>query len=285
MRLVAARPGLEPVAARGELAGAQRDQRRRVGVAIRQAGHGVDQVPVALVGHERAQGSDQAHLGLDAQAPAQGRRPLGIDGEALGVDPDELTGTPVLTSYDDGEMDFADLLESVDGVPGIARIRFTTSHPLEFNQNLIDCYASVLELVSHLHLPVQSGSDRILMQMKRGHTALEYKHKIRQLQQIRPGISISSDFIIGFPGETEEDFRATMKLIEDIGFDTSFSFIYSARPGTPAAALDDPTPREIKQRRLRLLKLEESRAETAGTASSASARRVPGPSTRSARST
>ncbi len=149
--------------------------------------------------------------------------------------------------------DLAELITVVAQVPGIERIRYTTSHPMEFSDALIQCYAEVPELVSHLHLPVQSGSDRILAAMKRNHTALEYKSKIRKLRQIRPDISISSDFIIGFPGETEADFEATMKLIHEIGFDHSFSFIYSRRPGTPAADLPDDTPQEVKQQRLAIL--------------------------------
>ena len=149
--------------------------------------------------------------------------------------------------------DFAELLPYVADIDGIDRIRYTTSHPVEFSDALIDVYSRVPELVSHLHLPVQSGSDRILMAMKRGHTAIEYKSKIRRLRAVRPDISISSDFIIGFPGETEEDFAATMKLIEQIGFDTSFSFIYSARPGTPAADLVDNTSEDIKKQRLKIL--------------------------------
>ena len=149
--------------------------------------------------------------------------------------------------------DMAELVGYVAEVDGIDRIRYTTSHPVEFSDSLIAAYAEVPELVSHLHLPVQSGSDRILMAMKRGHTALEYKSKIRKLRQIRPDISISSDFIIGFPGESEKDFADTMKLIEDIGFDTSFSFIYSARPGTPASDLPDNTPDEVKKQRLKIL--------------------------------
>jgi tRNA-2-methylthio-N6-dimethylallyladenosine synthase len=154
----------------------------------------------------------------------------------------------------DGEIaDLSLLIHYVAAIEGIDRIRFTTSHPVEFSDRLIQTYAEVPELVSHIHLPVQSGSDRILMQMKRGHTALEYKHKIRQLQKLRPGISISSDFIIGFPGETEDDFKATMKLIEDIKFDTSFSFIYSQRPGTPAAFLPDDVTDSVKKERLSIL--------------------------------
>ena len=149
--------------------------------------------------------------------------------------------------------DLAELITYAADVEGIDRIRFTTSHPVEFSDALIDVYAKVPELVSHLHLPVQSGSDKILMAMKRGHTAIEYKSKIRRLRAIRPDISISSDFIIGFPGETEADFAATMKLIEDIGFDTSFSFVYSARPGTPAADLPDTEDENIKKQRLKIL--------------------------------
>ena len=149
-----------------------------------------------------------------------------------------------------GVADFADLLLHVAAIEGIDRIRYTTSHPLEFSDTLIDVYAEIPELVSHLHLPVQSGSDRILAAMKRGHTAIEYKSKIRRLRQVRPEISISSDFIVGFPGETEADFEQTMKLIEAIGFDQSYSFIYSARPGTPAANLPDETPESVKKERL-----------------------------------
>jgi tRNA-2-methylthio-N6-dimethylallyladenosine synthase len=150
-------------------------------------------------------------------------------------------------------VDFAELLHFVARIPGIERIRYTTSHPVEFSDALIDAYALIPQLVDHLHLPVQSGSDRILAAMKRGHTALEYKSKIRRLRKIRPNISISSDFIIGFPGETDADFAATMKLIEDIGFDSSFSFVYSARPGTPAAELPDATDEETKKQRLQIL--------------------------------
>jgi tRNA-2-methylthio-N6-dimethylallyladenosine synthase len=154
---------------------------------------------------------------------------------------------------DGSAADFADMLLCVAGVDGIDRIRYTTSHPLEFTDSLIDIYAEIPELVSHLHLPVQHGSDRILAAMKRGHTAIEYKSKIRRLRQIRPDISISSDFIVGFPGETDADFAQTMKLIDDIGFDTSYSFIYSARPGTPAANLPDETPESVKKERLAVL--------------------------------
>ncbi len=149
--------------------------------------------------------------------------------------------------------DLAELITRVATVEGIDRIRFTTSHPVEFTDRLIDVYNHVPKLVSHIHLPVQSGSDRILMAMKRGHTAIEYKSKLRRLKAIRPNISFSSDFIIGFPGETEQDFEATMKLIQDVGFDASFSFIYSPRPGTPASDLTDDTPMEIKKQRLKIL--------------------------------
>ena len=150
-------------------------------------------------------------------------------------------------------VDFADLLHLVNLVSGIERIRYTTSHPVEFTDAIVACYAEIPALVDHLHLPVQSGSDRILMAMKRGHTVLEYKATIRALRKIRPNISLSSDFIIGFPGETEIDFTATMKLIEDIGFDTSFSFTYSTRPGTPAAELRDEVPETVKKQRLHIL--------------------------------
>ena len=154
---------------------------------------------------------------------------------------------------DGDSMDLAELITWVAGIEGIDRIRFTTSHPVEFSESLINVYAEVPELVSHLHLPVQAGSDRILAAMKRGHTTLEYKSKIRKLRQIRPELSLSSDFIIGFPGETEKDFEATMKLINDVGFDVSFSFVYSARPGTPAADLADDTPEDVKKQRLAIL--------------------------------
>jgi len=156
--------------------------------------------------------------------------------------------------------DFALLLEYVAEIPGIARIRYTTSHPNEFSQRLIDVYAKVPQLVNHLHLPVQHGSDRILMAMKRGYTALEYKSTIRKLKAIRPDISLSTDFIVGFPGETDEDFGKLMKLVDDVGFDASFSFIYSPRPGTPAASLADDTPHAVKLARLQTLqaRLEEN---------------------------
>jgi tRNA-2-methylthio-N6-dimethylallyladenosine synthase len=155
---------------------------------------------------------------------------------------------------EDGEpADLALLIEHVAALPGIERIRYTTSHPLEFGDRLIAAYGRTPKLVNHLHLPVQSGSDRILTAMKRGYTALEYKQKIRRLRALRPDIAITSDFIVGFPGETEQDFEQTLKLIADVGFDQSFSFIYSRRPGTPAAALPDDVPHAVKQQRLERL--------------------------------
>ncbi|MBD8526151.1 tRNA (N6-isopentenyl adenosine(37)-C2)-methylthiotransferase MiaB [Pseudomarimonas arenosa] len=154
-------------------------------------------------------------------------------------------------TMDDGvEADLALLIRAIAEIEGIGRIRFTTSHPVEFTDSLVEAYRDVPKLAAYLHLPVQAGSDRILAAMKRGHTGLEYKAKIRRLREARPNISISSDFIVGFPGETEADFEKTMKLIEDIGFDQSFSFIYSARPGTPASNLADDTPAEAKSARL-----------------------------------
>ena len=155
---------------------------------------------------------------------------------------------------DTAEMaDFATLLEYVADIPGIERIRYTTSHPNEFTPSLIAAYDKIPKLVSHLHLPVQHGSDRILMAMKRGYTAMEYKSTVRKLRAIRPDMAMSSDFIVGFPGETEDDFDKMMKLIDDIGFDNSFSFIFSPRPGTPAANLHDDTPHDVKLRRLQHL--------------------------------
>ena len=157
------------------------------------------------------------------------------------------------STFEDGIADLADLIEYIATIDGIRRIRYTTSHPVEFSDRLTDVYARVPELVNHLHLPVQSGSDRILALMKRGHTVLEYKSKIRKLRKIRPDISISSDFIVGFPGETDSDFQATLDLIAEIGFDQSFSFIYSKRPGTPAASYPDEIQPEQKKQRLQLL--------------------------------
>ncbi len=155
---------------------------------------------------------------------------------------------------DDGEIaDFALLLEYLHEIPGIERIRYTTSHPKEFTTRLIEAYRNLPKLVNHLHLPVQSGSDRVLAAMKRGYSVLEYKSIIRKLRAIRPDISLSSDFIVGFPGETEADFAATMRLIEELNFDESYSFVYSPRPGTPAADLPDETPQEVKLERLHRL--------------------------------
>lgn len=177
--------------------------------------------------------------------------------ESLGVREVNLLGQNV-NAYRgenaDGEIvDLAELIEHIATLPGIGRIRFTTSHPMEFNDALIDVYARVPKLVSHLHLPVQSGSDRILAAMKRNHTAADYLARYYKLKAVRPDLCMSSDFIIGFPGESEADFNDTMKLIEEVGYDNSFSFVYSARPGTPAADLPDDTPEEEKKRRLAIL--------------------------------
>jgi tRNA-2-methylthio-N6-dimethylallyladenosine synthase len=154
---------------------------------------------------------------------------------------------------DGGIADFALLLEYLHEIPGIARIRYSTSHPKEFTTRLIQAYSHLPKLVNHLHLPVQSGSDRVLAAMKRGYSVLEYKSIIRKVRAIRPDISVTSDFIIGFPGETEADFAATLRLVEDMNFDDSYSFIYSRRPGTPAADLPDDTPQEVKLERLHRL--------------------------------
>jgi len=176
------------------------------------------------------------------QLAAQGAREITL----LGQNVNAYRG-----ATDDGDYaDLALLIHHVAAVDGIERIRFTTSHPVEFSDSLINAYAEVPKLVNHLHLPVQSGSDRILALMKRGHTVLEYKSKLRKLRALRPGICISSDFIVGFPGETEDDFAATLRLIDEVGFDHSYSFIYSPRPGTPAAGLPDPVPLAVKQSRL-----------------------------------
>ncbi len=177
-----------------------------------------------------------------AALAAQGVREVNLLGQNVNAYRGEMN--------DGDTADLALLLHYVAAIDGIERIRYTTSHPVEFTDALIQAYAEIPELVSHLHLPVQSGSDRILMQMKRGHTAVEYKQKIRRLREIRPHLSLSSDFIIGFPGETAGDFQATIQLIEDIGFDHSFSFVYSPRPGTPAASVDDDVPMSEKKARL-----------------------------------
>jgi tRNA-2-methylthio-N6-dimethylallyladenosine synthase len=158
------------------------------------------------------------------------------------------------SKLDDGTAaDFAMLLRYVAAIDGIGRIRFTTSHPVEFNDSLIEAYGTVPALAAHLHLPVQSGSDRVLAAMKRGHTVLEYKQRIRRLRRRRPDVAVSTDLIVGFPGETDADFASTLQLVDDIGFDTSYSFIYSRRPGTPAANLPDDVAPEVKRRRLALL--------------------------------
>jgi tRNA-2-methylthio-N6-dimethylallyladenosine synthase len=177
--------------------------------------------------------------------------------------------------------DFATLIDYVAEIPGIERIRYTTSHPNEFTQRLIDVYARVPKLVNHLHLPVQHGSDKILMAMKRGYTAMEYKSTVRKLRAIRPDLAMSSDFIVGFPGETEEDFGKLMRLVDDVGYDTSFSFIFSPRPGTPAANLHDDTPHAIKQARLATLQSrldEQVRAISASRAGTVQRILVEGPS-------
>jgi tRNA-2-methylthio-N6-dimethylallyladenosine synthase len=177
-----------------------------------------------------------------AQLAAQGVREVNLLGQNVNAD---------RGPYGDGELaDLGLLIRAVAEIEGIDRIRFTTSHPLEFSDSLVEAYRDVPQLANYLHLPVQSGSDRILAAMKRGYTALEFKQKIRKLRAVRPDISISSDFIVGFPGETEADFEKTMRLIEDVGFDQSFSFIYSRRPGTPAADLEDNVSSEEKHARL-----------------------------------
>jgi tRNA-2-methylthio-N6-dimethylallyladenosine synthase len=158
-----------------------------------------------------------------------------------------------LGDIDGDQADLAELIYYVADVPGIERIRFTTSHPMDFSDNLVQAYADIPALVDHLHLPVQSGSDRILEAMKRGHTADDYRERIKKLRQVRPNISLSSDFIVGFPGEMQQQFDETMALIDEIGFDTSFSFIYSARPGTPAAGLVDDVPEATKKAWLQIL--------------------------------
>jgi len=185
-----------------------------------------------------------------AQLAEQGVREVNL----LGQNVNAYQGVMFNDGQDDGgTADLALLIHYVAAIEGIDRIRYTTSHPIEMNDNLINAYAEVPELVSHLHLPVQSGSDRILAQMKRKHTALEYKATIRKIRAVRPDMCFSSDFIIGFPGETDKDFEDTMNLIADVGFDLSYSFIYSARPGTPASSLPDDVPDEVKKSRLQSL--------------------------------
>ncbi|WP_140720080.1 tRNA (N6-isopentenyl adenosine(37)-C2)-methylthiotransferase MiaB [Pseudomonas sp. Hp2] len=180
-----------------------------------------------------------------AQLAAQGVREINLLGQNVNAYRGPMEGGEVA--------DLGLLIRTIAQIEGIGRIRFTTSHPLEFSDSLVDAYRDVPQLANYLHLPVQAGSDRILAAMKRGYTALEFKSKIRKLRAVRPDISISSDFIVGFPGETDADFEKTMKLIEDVGFDQSFSFIYSRRPGTPAADLDDDTPEAVKHARLERL--------------------------------
>jgi tRNA-2-methylthio-N6-dimethylallyladenosine synthase len=196
-----------------------------------------------------------------AELAAQGVREITLLGQNVNAYRGRVqeTGAAAPSNF----ADLALLLEYVAAIPGIERLRYTTSHPREFTQRLIDVYARLPQLVNHVHLPVQAGSDRVLAQMKRGYNVLEYKSIVRRLRKARPGISISSDFIVGFPGETAADFAATLKLIEDVVFDASFSFVYSPRPGTPAAALPDGTPHETKLARLRELQaLLETQAAT-----------------------
>ena len=177
---------------------------------------------------------------------AQGVKEVSLLGQNVNAYLGAITGSAQMGDH----ADFALLLELVSEIPGIERIRYTTSHPREFTPRLIEAYQRLPKLVSHLHLPVQSGSDRVLAAMKRGYSALEYKSIVRKLKAARPDLCLASDFIVGFPGETEADFEATMKLIDDVGFDFSFSFIYSARPGTPAAGMADDTPQDVKLKRL-----------------------------------
>ncbi|MCK5120643.1 MAG: MiaB/RimO family radical SAM methylthiotransferase, partial [Methylococcales bacterium] len=177
---------------------------------------------------------------------AQGVREINLLGQNVNAYRGEM---------DDGEIaEFSLLLHYVAAVEGIDRIRFTTSHPAEFTDDIIEAFAEIPALVNHLHLPVQSGSDNVLAQMKRGYTRAEYLEIMDKMKAVRPNISLSSDFIIGFPGETEQEFEETMSLIEQVGFDFSYSFVYSARPGTPAAELTDDTPEDVKKERLKILK-------------------------------
>jgi len=198
----------------------------------------------------------------------QGVREVTLLGQNVNAYRGALSGTA-------GIADFAALLEHVAEIPGIERIRYTTSHPKEFTGRLIEAYARIPKLVDHLHLPVQHGSDRILAAMKRGYTSLEFKSTVRKLRAVRPEIAISSDFIVGFPGETDDDFARTLALIEEVGFDYSFSFLYSARPGTPAAALADGTPASVKSARLqRLQSLIESQGDAISRARVGTTRRI-----------
>jgi len=215
------------------------------------------------------------------QLAAQGVREVTLLGQNVNAYRGAMGGTAEIA-------DFALLIECVAAVPGIVRIRYTTSHPNEFTPRLIDVYGRVPQLVNHLHLPVQHGSDRILSAMKRGYTALQYKSIVRRLRALRPDISLSTDFIVGFPGETDADHALTMKLIEDIGFDSSFSFVFSPRPGTPAAALADDTPQALKLQRLQQLQARiEAHAQGIGRTRVGTLQRilVEGPSRRSSAET
>ncbi len=215
-----------------------------------------------------------------AELAAQGVKEISLLGQNVnayrGVISKYESGVRTDSVPDDADSaDLALLLEYVAAIPGIERLRYTTSHPREFTQRLIDVYARLPQLVDHVHLPVQSGSDRVLAQMKRGYNVLEYKSIVRRLRKVRPEISITSDFIVGFPGETAEDFAATLKLIDDVAFDASFSFVYSPRPGTPAATLADETPHEVKLTRLRQLQsVLDVHARTISTAMVATTQRV-----------
>ncbi|MBK7673597.1 tRNA (N6-isopentenyl adenosine(37)-C2)-methylthiotransferase MiaB [Accumulibacter sp.] len=205
---------------------------------------------------------------------AQGVQEVTLLGQNVNAYRGAMAGSGQALAGDEAA-DLALLIEYIAEIPGIERIRYTTSHPREVSPRLIDVYARVPKLVSHLHLPVQSGSDRVLAAMKRGYTALEYKSLVRKLRAARPDLSLSSDFIVGFPGETDDDFEKTMKLIDDVGFDASFSFLYSARPGTPAAELSDETPQAVKlERLLRLQKRIDELAQAVSLAMVGSVQRV-----------
>ncbi len=215
-----------------------------------------------------------------AELAAQGVKEITLLGQNVNAYRGRAAVSEIVTRIsgrsDDAEAaDLALLLEYVAAIPGVERLRYTTSHPREFTQRLIDVYARLPQLVDHVHLPVQSGSDRVLAQMKRGYSVLEYKSIVRRLRKVRPGISITSDFIVGFPGETAEDFAATLQLIDEVVFDASFSFVYSPRPGTPAATLADATPHEVKLTRLRQLQsVLDAHAQTISTAMVGTAQRV-----------
>ena len=201
-----------------------------------------------------------------AELAAQGVKEITLLGQNVNAWRGVVDGQPA---------DFALLLEYVAEIPGVERLRYTTSHPNEFTERLIEAHGRIAQLVPHVHLPVQHGSDRILAAMKRGYTALQFKHIVRRLRAVRPGISISSDFIVGFPGETDADFAQLMRLVDDVGFDASFSFIFSARPGTPAASLADDTPQEVKLARLQALQARiEAHAQTLSQAMVGTVQRV-----------